>query len=930
MDLPVFQEHSTCTRCALHQTAKCPGMATRPSDLTPPRPTKSRALLVVGEAPGRNEDLKRMCFVGQSGGFLHRVYLGLLRFQDYADIYLTNACRCRPPQNATPTGGQIKACRPYLYEDVATLQKLYPEVIILCTGAAAVESVLDMGLTESFARQGELQYWGWAGTEHLKPCPVFSTYHPINLASKRNPSRIAAIRDHLRLLHAHLTGQPPIPVDTPEVVLCPPVPPYKFKHLALDIETYGAAHGNPPQTCFHPIKSAHYDKPRQPILTVALAWRDPSNNIQTAAFKFPDPEHRNRLLAFLGNLGDDGSLDGMNIKFDLLYLRDADPRFRRALHPGITLVDVSVLNYLHSEQRPERSLKAIAPLLRIAKYDTGKSLKHHRYTSVDDPGLLSYNVKDAVVTLRAVEELEARIRQDYPDSAKLSDYSRWWYSRLLWTCIQMEEDGQAFDQEALDALDFSTVLKAALIWSECYHKYGLVLSGPGSDKAKSELFLRAVEEAGLVGDPRLQLTETEKRISTNKKNATLLLENLDPASQTALVLRKQQEFEGLQKLVTSYTRPMLYGTAKNPVSSRLVPNPVRGRGANKAALIAYPSWFPVPSQFDSGTQGGTLQGRITAKGPALQTLPKHTELGKKLQACFTSRYDPGFLISVDLSQIELRIIALLSGDPRMMEEYQQNIDRHTQTAQEILRHLLALMEARAQDTILLGEQYYTVAEMQEFLASSRPRSYPRFDLFRQAGKHANFLMAYGGQATKLQATINDKLHVVVPLEVCEALIEWSNNRYPGVTAYQEGLVETAKRTGRIALPLTGQSRMFIGSRKAVDETYRNEIVNFPIQTTAANVLLDIQANLRATLNRRRRKVCIGLNIYDALFVDGPMSEYAGTMRAIEKCFSHSEYYEKLQNLLERRVPLGYEINVLVRDSVRPVLHGEPTTSTIAA
>lgn len=844
--------------------------------------------------------------MGPSGGFLHNIYIDALDLQSLADVYLTNAVRCRPPGNATPKDAQVRACRPHLLEDVRLLQSEYESVTLFCVGASAVRSILGTTLTPSFGNQGTTQEWGWAGTEGLRPCPVFTTYHPAMLLSKRNPSKIAAIRDHLRLLHSHLSGVAPVAADLPTPVICPPVPRYPISRLSLDIETYGAVATCPPQTCFHPVKSAHFDRPRNLIATAALCWRDPSGELRNAAFNWSIASHRDRFISFLRHVSPDGEFLGMNIKFDILNLLAADPRVRLHLHPGRRLVDLSVLNYLHSEQRPERSLKSIAPLLRIARYDEATSLKHHRYPSGDDPALLAYNVKDTIVTLLAIEELERRIAADYPTSPKWSEYSRRWYSRLLWTCLSMEEAGIAFDTTKLDQLDFATVLKAALLYSESSTRWNVILSGKGSDKSKLELFLGAVEEAGLLNDDRLEKTDT-KPVSVNRKNAALLLESLDPSSPTSLKIRKQQEFEGLQKIVTAYTRPMLHGNDKNPVASRLCPSPMTGTLARPDVGIAYPSWFAVPSSFDSGHDGGTLQGRITSKGPACQTLPAI------VKTCLTSRYQGGFLMCVDLSQIELRIAALLSGDPAMLAEYNlAKPDLHSKTALVIAQKILDTMDSTGATSILLNAIDYTRDEIAAFVTAPNPRVYPKFDLVRQMGKTGNFLIIYRGSATKLRATIADDLGVILPLETCSSIVEEAFIKYPGVRTYQDALIETAKTTGRIELPFIGQSRMFIGSRRTIEETFVNEIVNFPIQSTAANVMLDIQHNLMLRLNARRRKTYVGLNIYDSVFLDGPASELPAVSRIVDEVFSRSEYFDRLCEHLGRSVRLGFESKLLVK------------------
>jgi uracil-DNA glycosylase family 4 len=903
--MTTFSTYTSCDRCPLCKNAKHIGMATYQytNGASPDRKTK--ALLVVGEAPGREEDEAGRPFIGISGKYLSNLYLDLLRLWEHADIYLTNACRCHPPLNNTPTKGQITKCQPHLISDIQAIQADYEELVILCVGASGVQAILSTSLSRSFVRQGQYQTWGWAGTEGLRPCRVFTTYHPALLLPTREPSKVSAVGDHIRLLAAYLKGDRALYPTLPPVRWAPP-PPSHIDRLSLDIETYGAVADEPPQTSFHPAKCQALDCPGSLIKTVAVAYRT-AEGIQTAVFQWKNQTHRSTLRKYIRATRE---LVGMNLKFDILFLR-TDPQFATLLHPrsGLHLTDLSILNYLHSEQRPERSLKSLSPLLGITEYDETKSLRHHRYPTGEDPELAAYNVKDAWATLLAVEDLEAKLGQ-IPDSEKWSSESREWYSRLLWTVLLMEESGVAFDGDRLIELDFAMTLKMALLYSECRHKHTLILANKGSEKSQRALFMTAIEESHLVGDPRIERTPKRQDIAINQKNANLLLQHLDPSSHTTFLLRKHLEYGFLQKLVTSYTRPMLYGTPKNPSSSRLVAlSRVEVRNGRGSVAMAYPSWYAVPSLFDSGVEGGTIQARITSKGPALQTLPK------EIKKCLTSRFNPGFLIGVDLSQIELRIAALLSGDELMLQEYADDIDRHTQTALRLIGAILEYLDQTGQDTIELGGRTFTRSHLNSHTISANPRDDKTFNILRQAGKTQNFLNIYGGSAFKLQGTLAADLGISLPVEVCDRLIQVDRQRYRTLAVWQRALIERVKVENRYELPITGQSRMFLGSPAVVEATYASEILNFPIQATAANVMLDLQAALTRELLGRRRRTFLGLNIYDAIYLDGPISEMGVVLGLVRKTFRHSEYLEKLQDRLGRTVPLKYDVGVLVEDPI---------------
>ena len=147
--------------------------------------------------------------------------------------------------------------------------------------------------------------------------------------------------------------------------------------ISLDIETYGACTVNaegtplPVQTVFHPRRSLLSDgvSSKDLVLTVSLTMVSPHKaagewNLQSLAdahpgdtmvFELHRSEHRHRLRQWLFHTD---TIIGMNLQFDIQYLRALND-FKFALNGRHQLIDLSVLNYLHDETRPERSLKSL-------------------------------------------------------------------------------------------------------------------------------------------------------------------------------------------------------------------------------------------------------------------------------------------------------------------------------------------------------------------------------------------------------------------------------------------------------------------------------------------------------------------------------------------------------------------------------------------
>lgn len=131
------------------------------------------AIMIIGEAPGQNEDEQGLPFVGKSGQLLDKI-LASVELSTEREVYISNAIRCRPPNNRTPNTAELEACKPYLLEQI----RLVNPKMILLTGATAVKSLIGdkRGITKI---RGEWMEWN----ERL--CmPIF---HPAYLL--RNPSR---------------------------------------------------------------------------------------------------------------------------------------------------------------------------------------------------------------------------------------------------------------------------------------------------------------------------------------------------------------------------------------------------------------------------------------------------------------------------------------------------------------------------------------------------------------------------------------------------------------------------------------------------------------------------------------------------------------------------------------------------------------------
>lgn len=141
------------------------------------------SLLLVGEAPGKQEDETGEPFVGRSGRLLTRM-LGALGLQR-SDVYICNIIKCRPPDNRDPEPDEVAACSPFVHRQIQTVA---PKVI-LALGRFAARTIIDVDAPLSRLRGRDASY------HHI---PVVATYHPSYLL--RTPvMKREAWRDLLRV-----------------------------------------------------------------------------------------------------------------------------------------------------------------------------------------------------------------------------------------------------------------------------------------------------------------------------------------------------------------------------------------------------------------------------------------------------------------------------------------------------------------------------------------------------------------------------------------------------------------------------------------------------------------------------------------------------------------------------------------------------------
>ena len=716
---------------------------------------------------------------------------------------------------------------------------------------------------------------------------------------------------------------------------------------ALDIETYGAVRRDararplPEQTVFHPRKSVHIDgcPSRSLVVSAALTLPiteprpGPSTDWNAHAFaalepgdslffRFDHPPHVRLFRRWLDHLD---TLILMNPLFDLSYLR-ALPEIRPHLSGCHTIVDLAWVSYTQNDDRPERSLKTIGPAIGAYRYkeETLRDLAQ-RFDSPADPRLRRYNCQDTHNTLLGTAALARRVLADYPDSPKLSPDATAFESDKTWSTLRMMEAGTPFSIPALHALRDRKRKHADRCTSLLADRFDLPIEGTGSQQPRYDFIDRAMDEIDTHCDiaetfgvpptrtaavyevkdsrgrtvearyeqvprsirdhPLCAKTDKQKKVSYSGTNRTLASLLLPPAHPMQHPLTLWNRASHAQKILSSYITTLLDGAKNranyNGQATRLLPSPRHSIG------LAHSNWhlLPSPVKDDQGQEGGQRQGRIGAKTPAQQTFPP------PIKSCMSSRFEGGTIRMYDLSQIELRIAGLLSGEPAICDEYAkedlgEKADPHTQRAIENF------------GPSVLDNPHF---------GSGDSRHDPR-----QWAKRDNFEDLYLAGAGKKQQMMLEQAGVLRPLSEFYDRVAARPALRPVLTAWQQSLLDTCDDIGYIMLPITGQSRSFVGGTRYHKP---NEIVNYPIQCTAGNVNLDIQNNLHAllpSLQHPRPPILLFLNVYDSVFLDVAPGHESEADALYETAFRQTlgeGYYAKLCAHYDRHVPLQYELTV---------------------
>lgn len=862
-----------CQRCDLHKEVQNVCIPTHLWIGCQKQPVKNTALVIVAKGPGVEEDANGRHFSGPSRFYIDDLYIRHFQLHELADVYLTNAVRCRLPSGRLPLGC-IEACSVYFWKDISALADRYGRLVVLACGAEAAWLLLGVSLKAALRMQGARV--PIPGDPRGRRLTVFITRNPAALyPSRQSGSRksmrisIRTIREHLSRLAEFLqTGR----TDTDADSILDSDDPISTGGalrltrasrwiMALDIETFGACRDRPEQRSFSaPVAKylAGNIAPSDMIETVAVAAcpedvEIPSRrNIHWSVYDMRRPGERVDFFRTLSHIRP-GSviMTGSNFLFDCSWLRYAYPRLKNILCPGnIVVHELAALNLLDDELRTERGLKALSSLFGTANYLGELDLSKERYGPGQRHRLLRYNLLDAISSLLLHRKLSRRIREYYGD-IRLESMVH--YNRLFWTCLHMHEAGIRYDGPRLKYLQkyYSDRIQRL---EHIARQRGLVISGPGSDSAVRDLVHQVARK--LDREDLLRLTDSG-RVGAADEDIHRLLAFCGRRDSDGRLLRLLLRHRHYRKMLSTYVLPLLMDRPKKP--RQAIPT-----GPD---VTAYPLWNLAPVD-DKGSSGGTIQGRLSSKKPATQVQPAVVYRTMK------SRWLNGQIWKIDMSQLEYRCVAWLSGDEFLGDLFRRGMDIHAERGRQICR--------------ILGVPYGPAA--------------------RQAGKQINFLIIYRGGPEKLQETVFHHFHLKISLPDARNVIEEVYRRSPGLVDWHDRLYRQVSESGRLVVRFGDYleaGRLFLGGDAVVNANMET-IVNFPVQYMAAVLVQSAQHDSLAGLDRS----LLVNNRHDEGVYDVHPAEAPFLRDYLLRVYRRPSIVEHILESYPNEVPLDAELTVL--------------------
>ena len=498
---------------------------------------------------------------------------------------------------------------------------------------------------------------------------------------------------------------------------------------------------------------------------------------------------------------------GQNIKFDILALRKYNVKV------GGPLFDTMIAHYLlNPELRHGMDYLAETYLhyqpVPIEQLIGPKGKKQGSMRDVPLEEIKEYAAEDADVTLQLKHYFEPLLQKEGVDNL--------FYQMempLIYVLAEMEATGVKVDTDALKSSSLELTNQLAELEKEIHELAGC------------EFNINSTRQVGEVLFDKLQLdTKAKKTKSGGYSTSEDVLEKLRSKHP---IIDKLLAYRGIKKLLSTYIDAL----------PELI-NPLTGK---------------IHTSYN---QAVTATGRLSSTNPNLQNIPVRDELGREIRKAFIADNDDCIFFSADYSQIELRIMAHLSGDPHMIEAFCDGEDIHAATAAKIYG-----------------------------IAPSEVTS----DMRRKA-KTANFGIIYGISVFGLAERLN------IPRGEAKELIDGYFKTYPQIRAYMDESIRIAKEKGYVET-IFKRKRFLpdINSHNAIVRGYaERNAINAPIQGSAADIIKLAMIHIHQRFEEEHLKSRMILQVHDELNFNVWKEELEQVKAIVLDCMEH---------VMELRVPL---------------------------
>lgn len=492
------------------------------------------------------------------------------------------------------------------------------------------------------------------------------------------------------------------------------------------------------------------------------------------------------------------------------------------------IYDIELMHYIINPERSHKEDILFKSYLNVDIAESSKDQQHTTEQNQEEPDLFSaaaFAPQDGIseeekklsgIKCALLLQLKGKILEELAHAGQENLY-REIEAPLVEVLANMEYTGVKIDTRHLKEYSIELCKELAEIEAQAVEL-----------AADASINLSSPKQVGILLYEKLQLNPKVKKNA--KGSYPTDEETLNEMLHLHPIVGKILEYRGIKKLISTYTDAL----------PQLI-NPRTGK---------------IHTTFN---QSLTATGRLSSTNPNLQNIPIRTSRGREIRNAFIPSSPDGYIISADYSQIELRLMAHMSGDPHLIDAFNRNMDIHTATAAKVFK---------------VSEDEVTKEQ-------------------RSRAKTANFGIIYGisafGLSQRLGMTRTDS----------KALIEEYFASYPKVKEYMNNMIAMARKDGYVQT-IYGRKRFLpdINSRNAVVRNFsERNAINAPLQGSAADIIKVAMTNIYNRLTQEGLRSKMVLQVHDELVFDVPAGEEEQVATIVT---------QEMENVIKLSIPLVAE------------------------